>query len=79
MDSEINKEFKEMVEKHDFAFKDMEDVASFSAELDAIEEYLDLTAPEIQRALNTVDRAKANLKKQKELEDTVRSFLFLIT
>lgn len=71
LDRKVANRFNETLEKLDPQMNAFEEIAYFSSELSDLEAYLDLTAPEIQRELATIERANRNLAKQKELEDRV--------
>uniref|UniRef100_A0AC34GKL6 Uncharacterized protein n=1 Tax=Panagrolaimus sp. ES5 TaxID=591445 RepID=A0AC34GKL6_9BILA len=67
---------KEMVVKVDPQMSAMEEIAQFSAALNSLEEWLDLTGAENDREMATLERAKQNLDKQKEIEAQVSVIIF---
>lgn len=77
MEMAVANGIEEMVIKLDPVLNELDELAKFSSVLDATEEYLDSTAHEILRSLDTIERAKQNLAKGKELERKV--FLFGLT
>uniref|UniRef100_A0A914PKX6 Uncharacterized protein n=1 Tax=Panagrolaimus davidi TaxID=227884 RepID=A0A914PKX6_9BILA len=65
---------EEMIERIDSKMTMLEDITSFSAALDSLEEWLNLIGDQNQRDLDTMGRAKHNLAKQKVLQKEVEKF-----